>query len=64
MLLPFLRLLLAFAPWIAFLIFAQGSLFRLKFGLAIALTLSVALAWPLRGANDQNYAIVAARLFG
>lgn len=43
--LPFLRLLLAFAPWIAFLTIAQGSLFRLKLGLAIALALSVALGF-------------------
>ncbi len=39
----FLKLLLAFAPWIAFLIIAQGSLFRLKLGLGVALALSLVM---------------------
>lgn len=37
----FIRLLLAFTPWLAFLFIAHGSLFRLKLGLAVALALSV-----------------------
>ncbi len=37
----FFKLLLAFAPWIAFLIIAHGSLFRLKLGLVIAFALCV-----------------------
>lgn len=37
----FLKLLLGFAPWISFLIIAQGSMFRLKVGLVVALVLSV-----------------------
>ncbi len=39
----FFRLLLAFAPWLAFLIIAQGSLLRLKLGLVVALALSVVM---------------------
>lgn len=39
----FLKLLLAFAPWLAFLVIAQGSLFRLKAGLVTALALSVVM---------------------
>ena len=39
----FLKLLLAFLPWLAFLAIAHGSLFRLKLGLAVALLLSVAM---------------------
>ncbi len=39
----FLKLLLSFAPWISFLIIAQGSLLRLKIGLVVALVLSVAM---------------------
>ena len=39
--LAFLKLLLAFAPWISFLVIAQGSLLRLKIGLVVALALSV-----------------------
>jgi hypothetical protein len=39
--LSFFKLLLAFAPWIAFLIIAHGSLFRLKLGLMVALALCV-----------------------
>jgi len=37
----FLKLLLGFAPWLAFLFIAHGSLFRLKVGLIIALLLSI-----------------------
>lgn len=36
-----LKLLLAFAPWLAFLVIARGSLLNLKIGLAVALVLSV-----------------------
>jgi hypothetical protein len=36
-----LKLLAAFLPWLVFLIVAQGSLFRVKLGLGMALTLSV-----------------------
>ncbi|HUN55471.1 MAG TPA: hypothetical protein VMU29_09990 [Smithella sp.] len=36
-----LKLLLAFAPWISFLIIAHGSMFHLKLGLIVALILSV-----------------------
>lgn len=39
----FLKLLLAFAPWLAFLVIARDSLFRLKLGLGIALALSVVM---------------------
>jgi hypothetical protein len=38
--LSFLKLLLGFAPWLSFLIIAQGSLLRLKIGLIVALALS------------------------
>ena len=38
-----LKLLLAFAPWLSFLIIARGSLFNLKLGLAVALVLSVVM---------------------
>jgi len=38
-----LKLLLAFAPWLSFLFIAQGSLFRLKLGLMVALALSVVM---------------------
>jgi hypothetical protein len=37
----FFKLLLGFAPWIAFLFIAHGSLFRLKLGLVVALVLSI-----------------------
>lgn len=37
----FLKLLLAFAPWLSFLIIAHGSMFRLELGLGIALGLSI-----------------------
>jgi hypothetical protein len=36
-----IKLLLAFAPWLAFLVIARGSLFNLKAGLLVALVLSV-----------------------
>jgi hypothetical protein len=39
----FLKLILAFAPWLAFLFIAHGSLFRLQLGLVIALVLSIAM---------------------
>ncbi|MEB3353426.1 MAG: hypothetical protein VKM34_04230 [Cyanobacteriota bacterium] len=39
----FLRLLLAFLPWISFLLIAQGSLLRLKIGLVVALLLSIGM---------------------
>lgn len=38
-----LKLLLAFAPWLAFLFIAHGSLLRLKIGLVVALALSVVM---------------------
>jgi hypothetical protein len=41
--LSFLKLLLAFAPWLAFLVIARDRLFRLKLGLVIALLLSVVM---------------------
>ncbi|MEN6439210.1 MAG: hypothetical protein ABFD97_11595 [Syntrophobacter sp.] len=37
----FFKLLLAFAPWLSFLVIAHGSLFRLKLGLVVALLISV-----------------------
>ena len=37
----FLKLVLAFAPWLSFLIIAHGSMFRLELGLGIALALSI-----------------------
>ncbi len=37
----FLKLVLAFAPWLSFLIIAHGSLFRLELGLGVALGLSI-----------------------
>lgn len=39
----FLKLIMAFAPWLAFLFIAHGSLFRLKLGLIIALVLSIGM---------------------
>jgi len=39
----FVKLLLSFAPWICFLVIAQGSLFRLKLGLVVALVVSVGM---------------------
>ncbi len=38
-----IKLLLSFAPWLAFLFIAHGSLFRLKLGLVVALVLSVVM---------------------
>jgi hypothetical protein len=38
-----LKLLLAFAPWLAFLVIARGSMLNLKIGLAVALVLSVVM---------------------
>lgn len=40
----FLKLLFSFAPWIAFLLIAQGSLLRLKVGLAVAAVLTIGMA--------------------
>jgi hypothetical protein len=39
----FFKLLLAFLPWLAFLVIARGSLLHLKIGLVVALVLSVAM---------------------
>jgi hypothetical protein len=39
----FLKLLLGFAPWLAFLFIAHGGLFRLKVGLVVALVLAVVM---------------------
>ncbi|WP_259723162.1 hypothetical protein [Synechococcus sp. CS-603] len=36
-------MILAFAPWLAFLVIAHGSLFRLKLGLITALILSIGM---------------------
>ncbi len=38
-----MKMVLVFAPWLAFLVIAQGSLFRLKISLATALVLCVVL---------------------
>ncbi|MBI5520168.1 MAG: hypothetical protein HY916_08915 [Desulfovibrio sp.] len=40
----FLKLLLGFAPWIAFLVIAHGSMYRLKLGLAVAAALTLVMA--------------------
>lgn len=40
----FFKLLLGFAPWIAFLFIAHGSLFRLKLGLVVAALLTLVMA--------------------
>jgi len=37
------KLLLAFSPWLSFLVIARDSLFRLKLGLVVALVLSVVM---------------------
>jgi hypothetical protein len=37
------KLLLAFLPWISFLVIAHGGMLRLKIGLVVALVLSVAM---------------------
>ena len=39
----FFKLILAFSPWLAFLLIAHDSLFRLKLGLAVGLVLSVVM---------------------
>ena len=38
---PIFKMILVFAPWLAFLVIAQGSLLRLEIGLAVALGLSM-----------------------
>jgi hypothetical protein len=43
MLTAFAKLILAFAPWISFLLIAHGSLLRVKIGLVVALALSVVM---------------------
>ncbi len=68
----FLKLLLAFVPWLAFLIIAQDTLFRLKLGLVVALLLSVAMGlarlhrgiilWV--GLIFFSYATLAVAVFG
>ena len=40
----FLKLVVSFAPWIAFLIIAKGTLLRLEIGLVVALALTVLMA--------------------
>jgi hypothetical protein len=40
----FVKLLLSFAPWVAFLIIARGSLLRVEIALLVALGLSVVMA--------------------
>ena len=39
----FIKLLLSFAPWLAFLIIAHDSMFRLKLGLLVAFTLTIVM---------------------
>jgi hypothetical protein len=39
----FVKLTGAFAPWLSFLLIAHGTMFRVKVGLAVALSLSVAM---------------------
>ncbi len=39
----FLKLLIAFAPWLAFLVIAHDTLFRVKLGLVVALVLSIVM---------------------
>lgn len=39
----FFKMLLVFAPWIAFLVIAHGSLFRLKLGIVVAAVLTVVM---------------------
>ena len=68
----FLKLVLSFAPWISFLIIAQGSLFRLELGLVVALVLTVGMGvarlhrgvilWT--GLIFFTYATVAVMAFG
>ena len=40
----FLKLVVSFAPWIAFLIIAKGTVLRLEIGLVVALILTVLMA--------------------
>ena len=40
----FFKLLFGFAPWIAFLVIAHGSMYRLKLGLAVAAALTLVMA--------------------
>ena len=40
----FFKMLLTFAPWIAFLIIARDSIFRLKLGIIVAAVLTVVMA--------------------
>jgi hypothetical protein len=40
---PLFKMILVFAPWLAFLVIAQGSLVRLKVGLVIGLILCIVL---------------------
>jgi hypothetical protein len=40
----FLKLVFSFAPWIAFLIIAKGTLLRLEIGLVVALALTILMA--------------------
>lgn len=40
---PFVKLLLSFAPWLAFLVIAHDTLFRVKLGLIVALLLSIVM---------------------
>lgn len=40
----FLKLLLSFAPWIAFLIIARDTLLRVEIGLVVALVVSIVMA--------------------
>lgn len=42
-LIAFAKLLFGFAPWLAFLFIAHGTMFRVKVGLVVALVLSVAM---------------------
>lgn len=43
MLVQFLKLLLSFAPWLAFLLIARDSLFQVKVGLIVAFALSIGM---------------------
>jgi hypothetical protein len=43
MVVPFIKLLFAFAPWLAFVLIAHGTAFRVKVGLVVALVLSIAM---------------------
>jgi hypothetical protein len=41
--LAFVKLLMAFAPWLAFLVIAHDTLYRVKLGLIVALVLSIVM---------------------